>query len=63
MTTLKDLIRAIPSPDHAAMQAAEQHINGLAKPPRSLGRLEELAIRLAVCRGLNIRIICRKKLL
>ena len=59
MTTLKDLIRAIPPLDHAAMQAAEQHINGLAKPPRSLGRLEDLA----VCRGLTIRIICRKKLL
>ncbi|HHN8374226.1 TPA: nicotinate-nucleotide--dimethylbenzimidazole phosphoribosyltransferase [Morganella morganii] len=53
MTTLKDLICAIPPLDHAAMQAAEQHINGLAKPPRSLGRLEDLAIHLAGMPGID----------
>ncbi|ENH6105272.1 nicotinate-nucleotide--dimethylbenzimidazole phosphoribosyltransferase [Yersinia enterocolitica] len=53
MTTLKELIGAIPPLDRAAMQAAERQINGLVKPLRSLGRLEDLAIQLAGMPGIE----------
>lgn len=47
MQTLTSLLRAIPLPDSAAMLRAQQHIDGLLKPPGSLGRLESLAVQLA----------------
>lgn len=47
MQTLTSLLRTIPSPDSAAMLRAQQHIDGLLKPPGSLGRLESLAVQLA----------------
>ncbi|MBX9259575.1 nicotinate-nucleotide--dimethylbenzimidazole phosphoribosyltransferase [Klebsiella pneumoniae] len=43
MGTLSALLAAIPQPDVAAMARAQQHIDGLLKPPGSLGRLETLA--------------------
>lgn len=54
METLSALLAAIPQPDVAAMARAQQHIDGLLKPPGSLGRLETLAVQLAglrLCRG------------
>ncbi|WP_407246719.1 nicotinate-nucleotide--dimethylbenzimidazole phosphoribosyltransferase [Klebsiella pneumoniae] len=54
METLSALLAAIPQPDVAAMARAQQHIDGLLKPPGSLGRLESLAVQLAglpACRG------------
>ncbi|GHK50310.1 hypothetical protein KPZU09_00460 [Klebsiella pneumoniae] len=47
MVTLSALLAAIPQPDVAAMARAQQHIDGLLKPPGSLGRLETLAVQLA----------------
>lgn len=53
MQTLTSLLRTIPSPDSAAMLRAQQHIDGLLKPPGSLGRLESLAVQLAGMHGLK----------
>ncbi|QMN67079.1 nicotinate-nucleotide--dimethylbenzimidazole phosphoribosyltransferase [Citrobacter freundii] len=53
MQTLISLLRTIPSPDSAAMLRAQQHIDGLLKPPGSLGRLESLAVQLAGMPGLK----------
>lgn len=53
MQILTSLLRAIPLPDSAAMLRAQQHIDGLLKPPGSLGRLESLAVQLAGMPGLK----------
>lgn len=53
MTILKALIHSIPPLDHAKMRAARHHVNGLAKPPGSLGRLEDLAIQLMGMPGIE----------
>lgn len=53
MQTLSSLLRAIPQPDTTAMARAQQHIDGLLKPPGSLGRLETLAVQLAGMPGLK----------
>ncbi len=53
METLSALLAAIPQPDVAAMARAQQHIDGLLKPPGSLGRLETLAVQLAGLPGLQ----------
>ncbi|EPL1955153.1 nicotinate-nucleotide--dimethylbenzimidazole phosphoribosyltransferase [Citrobacter freundii] len=53
MQTLTSLLRAIPLPDSAAVLRAQQHIDGLLKPPGSLGRLESLAVQLAGMPGLK----------
>lgn len=53
MQTLTSLLHTIPSPDSAAMLRAQQHIDGLLKPPGSLGRLESLAVQLAGMSGLK----------
>ncbi len=45
--TLQDLISAIPPLDEAAMAAARERQDQLTKPQGSLGRLEELSIRIA----------------
>ncbi|HBX0054747.1 TPA: nicotinate-nucleotide--dimethylbenzimidazole phosphoribosyltransferase, partial [Klebsiella pneumoniae] len=47
MQNLNAVLRAIPAPDDDAMARAQQHIDGLLKPPGSLGRLEALAVQLA----------------
>src|SRR5437660_1538618 len=47
MTALDDLVRAIGPLDAGAMAAARDRHDQLTKPPRSLGRLEDLAVRLA----------------
>ncbi len=53
METLSALLAAIPQPDVAGMARAQQHIDGLLKPPGSLGRLESLAVQLAGLPGLQ----------
>lgn len=53
MQTLSSVLRAIPPIDGDAMSRAQQHIDGLLKPPGSLGRLEALAVQLAGMPGLN----------
>lgn len=47
MDILTDTIRAIEPPDEAARAAAARREDTLTKPPGSLGRLEEIAIRVA----------------
>jgi nicotinate-nucleotide--dimethylbenzimidazole phosphoribosyltransferase len=51
MTSLATLVRAITAPSDAAGLEAQRHLDALTKPPGSLGRLEELAVRLALLRG------------
>ncbi|HAP81544.1 MAG TPA: nicotinate-nucleotide--dimethylbenzimidazole phosphoribosyltransferase, partial [Enterobacteriaceae bacterium] len=47
MDTLASLICDIPPLNAAAMRDAQTHLDGLLKPPGSLGRLESLAVQLA----------------
>jgi nicotinate-nucleotide--dimethylbenzimidazole phosphoribosyltransferase len=48
---LSSLLSSIVAPPADRAEAARQHLDGLTKPPGSLGRLEEIALRLAVLRG------------
>lgn len=48
---LESLLALVSEPDVAAMEAARQRQAQLAKPPESLGRLEELSIQLAGITG------------
>lgn len=52
MHTLDSLISEIPPLDATAMRHAQTHLDGLLKPPGSLGRLESLAVQLAGMPGL-----------
>ncbi|HET7343041.1 MAG TPA: nicotinate-nucleotide--dimethylbenzimidazole phosphoribosyltransferase [Methylomirabilota bacterium] len=51
MSDLPKLLDAIRPPGEAAAAAAWRHLDTLTKPPGSLGRLEELAVRLAAVTG------------
>jgi len=51
MTSLHRLREAIRGPEPAAAAEAQAHLDQLTKPPGSLGRLEEIAVRLAALRG------------
>lgn len=51
MQPVEALIAKITPPDSSVAQAAQAHIDNLTKPLGALGRLEELALRLAVIRG------------
>jgi len=51
VTELAGLLAAITPPTRAGERAARRHLDSLTKPPGSLGRLEEVALRLAVLRG------------
>jgi nicotinate-nucleotide--dimethylbenzimidazole phosphoribosyltransferase len=48
---VRELAGEIPSPDESAAEEARRRHLGLAKPPGSLGRLEELGVRLAGMAG------------
>jgi nicotinate-nucleotide--dimethylbenzimidazole phosphoribosyltransferase len=48
LTKLRD---AVGGPHAAVAAAAQRHLDALTKPPGSLGRLEELAVRLAALTG------------
>src|SRR6185436_3079980 len=56
MSVLQRLRDAIATPDPGAAIAARRHLDSLTKPPGSLGRLEELAVRLATIRGAAPRV-------
>ena len=60
---LQQLLSRIPQPDAVAMDKARQRQAQLAKPPGSLGRLEELSIQLAGITGQIHNTIERKHLL
>jgi len=49
---MNDLIAAIcPAADEKIRAETERHLNALTKPPGSLGRLEEIAVRYCLCKG------------
>src|SRR5205823_368182 len=48
---LSSLLSSIDAPPAELAAEAQRHLDGLTKPPGSLGRLEEIALRLAVLRG------------
>ena len=51
VTTIAALCDAIAAPAPEAARDAQRHLDTLTKPPGSLGRLEELATRLAALTG------------
>ena len=51
MRQLTKLLEAIGAPRGAAAVEAQRHLDALTKPPGSLGRLEELAVRLSALTG------------
>ncbi|WP_434643775.1 nicotinate-nucleotide--dimethylbenzimidazole phosphoribosyltransferase [Klebsiella sp. I138] len=63
MDNLSAFIADIPQPDRAAMAQAQQHLDGLLKPPGSLGRLEALAVQLAGMPGLQGQLQLTKKVI
>jgi nicotinate-nucleotide--dimethylbenzimidazole phosphoribosyltransferase len=56
MSELQKLREAIGGPRVAAAAEARGHLDSLTKPPGSLGRLEELAVRLAAITGAPPRV-------
>ena len=60
---LDALVRAVAPLDRSAMTAAEEYQARLAKPPGSLGRLEELSIQLAGITGQVHNELTQKQLL
>ena len=60
---LDALVRAVAPLDRSAMTAAEEHQARLAKPPGSLGRLEEISIQLAGITGHVHNALNKKQLL
>jgi nicotinate-nucleotide--dimethylbenzimidazole phosphoribosyltransferase len=63
MQTLSSLIETIAPLDTVAMQQAATRLDGLLKPPGSLGRLEQLAIQLAGMRGFSGMAATRKQII
>jgi nicotinate-nucleotide--dimethylbenzimidazole phosphoribosyltransferase len=51
MTSLRRRLDTIRAPAREAAAEAQRHLDTLTKPPGSLGRLEEIAVRLATLRG------------
>src|SRR2546422_1372191 len=51
MTQLSRLLSAVAPPPFYGAEAAQRHLDGLTKPPGSLGRLEEIALRLVLLTG------------
>jgi len=51
MTDLARLLAAISAPPRDGEAAARRHLDSLTKPPGSLGRIEEIALRMAILRG------------
>ena len=49
--TISELIEKIKPLDRYAMEMAESYQQSLAKPPKSLGRLEDLSVQLAGITG------------
>lgn len=60
---LDALVRAVAPLDHGTMTAAEEYQARLAKPPGSLGRLEEISIQLAGITGRVHNALNKKQLL
>lgn len=50
-TCMQEIIASVGRPDPAWAERAWERLDSLTKPPRSLGKLEELAVRLAASQG------------
>jgi len=59
-TTLEQVCSAIPHPDEAARRRVQARLDQLTKPPGSLGRLEDLALRLAAIQATDTPRAARK---
>lgn len=62
-TKLNDIISSVKKPDEVAMNEAKKRHSELAKPPGSLGRLEEISIQIAGITGKILNRIKNKHLL
>ena len=60
---LLEILSAIQPPDAAAMDAARQRQDALAKPPHSLGALEDISVKLAGITGRMVNAVDRRRLL
>ncbi|AEF93467.1 Nicotinate-nucleotide--dimethylbenzimidazole phosphoribosyltransferase [Desulfotomaculum nigrificans CO-1-SRB] len=63
MELLKQTIAQIDPPDQQAIKSARERLDSLTKPPGSLGRLEEIAYRLAGIQGQAIPELPREKVM
>ena len=61
--SLLEVIEAVREPDRAAMQAARARQDRLAKPPHSLGALEDISVKLAGVTGQVAGPLDRRRLL
>ena len=57
---VRSMAQAVPPPDHAAAAQCQLLLDRKTKPPGSLGRLEELAVRLAGAQGRARPTVARK---
>ena len=60
---LQNLIDTIPAPDQSAIDAALARLDSLAKPPHSLGKLEDLSVKLAGMTGKLYNPVDRRRVL
>ncbi len=60
---LREVLEGIPAPDAAAMAAARARQARLAKPPHSLGALEDISVKLAGVTGKAVSPVERRRLL
>lgn len=60
-SALQDVVRRIQPLDPAVLEAAQRRLDDLTKPPGSLGRLEEVARRVAGIQGTATPVIRRKR--
>ena len=61
--SLEQILNAIPQPNRAAMGAALSRQESLAKPPHSLGKLEDLSVKLAGMTGQLYNPVDRRRVL
>lgn len=60
---IKQIIAGVRSTDKSAADKAKEYQSRLAKPPGSLGRLEELSVRLAGITGMIHNVLDKKRIL
>ncbi|MBR4831849.1 MAG: nicotinate-nucleotide--dimethylbenzimidazole phosphoribosyltransferase [Butyrivibrio sp.] len=48
---ISDIVNAIKTPDQAAAGEARKYVDSLVKPPKSMGKLEDIAVKLAGITG------------
>ena len=63
MGLIEDTLNSVPSVDRALEPAIRAHLDDLTKPPGSLGRLEELALRYCLATGTSKPTFGKKRIL